>query len=242
LLVSSTFGIDNQNVSNSILNIGTTNSSIINIGNSSSTINFNNNTNITGNTNISGIYKINGSQISTSNILEGTNLYYTNSRAKLVSSINITSNGLTYDNITGIFTLGLSSTSTIGALSNTDWNIFNNKVNKSGDNLTGNLLFNSTFGIDNDTGSNKILNIGTVNSNIINIGSSTSGNYIYAKNNLYVSGNIQASGEVYSGATISPSDINLKTNIKNLENNIIEKLIPVQYEWKKNIDFISEKK
>lgn len=84
--------------------------------------------------------------------------------ARLSQSINLTANGLTYDDSTGILTLGLADTNNIGALSNTDWNTFNNKVNKSGDTMSGNLLFEDTFGIDSVTNGN--LNIGCASTTI----------------------------------------------------------------------------
>jgi hypothetical protein len=168
LLFSSLFGIDSTLGSSGILNIGQNNSSIINIGNLTSLINFNNNININGN------YLINENQISTSNVLEGENLYFTINRVRTNLSINTIDNGLSYNNTLGIFTLITSSSTTIGALSNTDWNTFNNKVNKNGDLMSGNLLFISSYGIDTLSGTSRILNIGTNNAFDINIGTNNS--------------------------------------------------------------------
>ena len=47
------------------------------------------------------------------------------------ATINAVANGLSVD-ASQILTLGLSSTTTIGALSNTDWNTFNNKTSNTG--------------------------------------------------------------------------------------------------------------
>lgn len=60
----------------------------------------------------------------TSNIAEGTNLYYLDSRARAALSASAP---LSYNNITGAFSISQSGASTDGYLSSTDWNTFNNK-------------------------------------------------------------------------------------------------------------------
>lgn len=65
---------------------------------------------------------------STTNLAEGTNLYYTTGRVN-TDAPNVTisiANGLSI--LGQALSLGLSSTSTTGALSDTDWNTFNNKL------------------------------------------------------------------------------------------------------------------
>ena len=81
-----------------------------------------------------------------------------------------------------------------------------------------------------------------VNTHFVNIGNTNSENYTHIHNNTFVTGDIQTSGEIYSGATISLSDRNLKTNIQSLDYNIIDKLNPVQYYWIDNINIIPKKK
>lgn len=92
-----------------------------------------------GNLNIptGAVYKINGAQLSTSNVLEGSRLYYTDARVSANTDVAAntaarhdavtigTANGLSLS--TQILSLGLSSSTTNGALSSTDWNTFNNK-------------------------------------------------------------------------------------------------------------------
>jgi hypothetical protein len=133
------------------MNIGSKNAFIINIGNNSSFINFKNNINI------------NNVPISTTHIIEGSNLYFSTNRTRSSFSINSISNGLSLDSVSGIFTLSNASTVNSGSLSSTDWNIFNNKINKNGDIMLDNLLFTTNKGIDTDTGSLKILSIGINN-------------------------------------------------------------------------------
>lgn len=75
--------------------------------------------------------------LTTSDIIEGTNLYYTEGRVS--ANVNVAANtsarhsALTLGTTNGLslvgqqLSLALSSSSSIGALSNTDWNTFNNK-------------------------------------------------------------------------------------------------------------------
>ncbi|WP_296683331.1 tail fiber domain-containing protein [Flavobacterium sp.] len=117
----------------------------------------------------------------TSQVTEGTNLYYTNTRvsantdvaANTVARHNAvtlgTANGLSLS--TQVLSLGLASGSANGALSSTDWNTFNNKQSALGytaandanvvhltgaETITGTKSFNSTTGIgirSNNSGS-----------------------------------------------------------------------------------------
>ncbi|WP_296683216.1 tail fiber domain-containing protein [Flavobacterium sp.] len=85
----------------------------------------------------------------TSQVTEGSNLYFTNSRVSANTDVAAntsarhnavtigTANGLSLS--TQALSLGLASTSTNGALSSTDWNTFNNKANDANVvKLTGN--------------------------------------------------------------------------------------------------------
>jgi len=68
-----------------------------------------------------------GTGTTTSAIGEGTNLYYTDTRARAAHSATAGS-GLTYSSTTGAYDLALSTTTTNGYLSSTDWTTFNNKL------------------------------------------------------------------------------------------------------------------
>jgi hypothetical protein len=67
--------------------------------------------------------------LNTTAVAEGTNLYFTNSRATDAAraAISVT-NPLTYDNVTGILGIKMANSTDNGFLSNTDWTIFNNKL------------------------------------------------------------------------------------------------------------------
>jgi hypothetical protein len=83
----------------------------------------------------------------TSNISEGTNLYYTEARVNANANVAAntaarhnavtigTANGLSLS--TQVLSLALSSSSTTGALSSTDWTTFNNKQNALTNPVTG---------------------------------------------------------------------------------------------------------
>jgi len=85
--------------------------------------------------------------LTTSNITEGTNLYYTEARVDANSNVAAntaarhnavtlgTANGLSLS--TQALSLGLASGSTNGALSSTDWTTFNNKQNALTNPITG---------------------------------------------------------------------------------------------------------
>lgn len=72
---------------------------------------------------------------STSDLPEGTRLYYTDARARAAISATTP---LTYNSSTGVLAITQASTSTDGYLSSTDWNTFNSKENTitAGDGLT----------------------------------------------------------------------------------------------------------
>jgi hypothetical protein len=73
-------------------------------------------------------------------VTEGlTNLYYTNTRARLAFSANVGS-ALTYNNATGRYTLLAADSGTSGYLTSTDWNAFNNKQNSFGTGTTSQFL------------------------------------------------------------------------------------------------------
>lgn len=92
------------------------------------------------------------SSIVASGIISGSNLSGTNTGDVTLG----TTNGLSL--VGQALSLGLSSTSTTGALSSTDWNIFNNKQSS----LTfGNLTDAGTDGITITNGSNSIIGTGT---------------------------------------------------------------------------------
>ncbi len=63
--------------------------------------------------------------LTTTDISEGTNLYYTSTRARNAISA---SSPMAYNNTTGVFSLPVASTLSAGYLSASDWNIFNNKI------------------------------------------------------------------------------------------------------------------
>jgi hypothetical protein len=73
-------------------------------------------------------------------VTEGsTNLYYTNTRARLAFSANVGS-ALTYNSSTGRYTLLAADSGTSGYLTSTDWNAFNNKQNSFGTGTTSQFL------------------------------------------------------------------------------------------------------
>jgi hypothetical protein len=120
-----------------------------------------------------GVSSVNGLTgavtLTTSNIAEGTNLYYTEARvndntnvaantAARHNAVTIgTANGLSLS--TQVLSLGLASTSTTGALSSTDWNTFNNKTSNTGT-VTSVGLSSATSGVT--IGSTPITTSGTI--------------------------------------------------------------------------------
>jgi hypothetical protein len=87
--------------------------------------------------------------LTTTNIAEGTNLYFTQGRVSANADVSAntfarhnavtlgTANGLSLS--TQQLSLGLASSSTTGALSSTDWNTFNSKQNAITNPITGTL-------------------------------------------------------------------------------------------------------
>jgi len=137
--------------------------------------------------------------LSTSNIAEGSNLYYTDSRVtnNSIVAANTTArhNAVTIGTANGLslstqaLSLGLASTSITGALSSTDWNTFNNKqpagtyatgtgtasgIN-TGDNATNTqysgLVSNSTH--TGDATGSTALTLATVNANVGTFGTAS---------------------------------------------------------------------
>lgn len=70
-------------------------------------------------------------------VTEGANLYFTDQRARDVISGTAP---IAYDNVTGILSIPEAQSGVDGYLSGTDWDIFNGKVNKSGDTMSGYLV------------------------------------------------------------------------------------------------------
>jgi hypothetical protein len=120
--------------------------------------------------------------LTTSNIPEGSNLYYTDARvntnANVAANTAARHNAVTIGTANGLslstqsLSLGLSSTSTTGALSSTDWNTFNNKQNNdsrlytykgavsyntNADNLLTNGVYLNTTG--NGTGNSNFVDL-----------------------------------------------------------------------------------
>ena len=120
-----------------------------------------------------GVSSVNGFTgavtLTTSNIAEGTNLYYTEARVNANTNVAAntaarhnavtigTANGLSLS--TQVLSLGLASTSTTGALSSTDWNTFNNKTSNTGT-VTSVGLSSATSGVT--IGSTPITTSGTI--------------------------------------------------------------------------------
>jgi hypothetical protein len=120
-----------------------------------------------------GVSSVNGLTgavtLTTSNIAEGTNLYYTEARVSANTDVAAntaarhnavtigTANGLSLS--TQVLSLGLASGSTTGALSSTDWNTFNNKTSNTGT-VTSVGLSSATSGVT--IGSTPITTSGTI--------------------------------------------------------------------------------
>ena len=92
----------------------------------------------------------------TSNVAEGTNLYYTEARVDANTNVAAntaarhnaltigTANGLSLS--TQVLSLALASTSVTGALDSTDWNTFNNKMNNVFTSL-GDMVYSNAGGL-----------------------------------------------------------------------------------------------
>ena len=70
-------------------------------------------------------YISNLSTFTTTNLAEGNNLYFNNSRAR--SAIAVSGTPLTYNSSTGVVGINQANSITDGFVSSTDWNTFNNK-------------------------------------------------------------------------------------------------------------------
>ena len=121
--------------------------------------------------NTDAVVSVNGQtgavSLTTSNINEGTNLYYTDARVNANS--NVTANtaarhsAVTIGTANGLglsgqqISLGLASTSTTGALSSTDWNSFNDKTDNTG--TVTSVTVNSGSGL---SGSGTVTSTGTI--------------------------------------------------------------------------------
>ena len=75
----------------------------------------------------------------TTNIAEGTNLYFTNARARAVLSTNVGS-ALSYNSTTGRFTLVAADSGIDGYLTGADWDYFDSKQNSLGTGTTSEFL------------------------------------------------------------------------------------------------------
>lgn len=92
---------------------------------------------------------------STTNLAEGTNLYFTTARARLAISATAP---VLYDNVTGIISMHVADATHDGYLSQTDWSTFNNKQSA----LTlGNLTDVGTDGITITGGTGAVVGAGT---------------------------------------------------------------------------------
>jgi hypothetical protein len=116
--------------------------------------------------------------LTTSNISEGTNLYYTearvNANANVAANTAARHNAVTLGTANGLslstqqLSLGLASSSTTGALSSTDWTTFNNKQNTLTNPITGTGTINYIPKFSGSTTlTNSLLSEG---SNFVNIG------------------------------------------------------------------------
>jgi hypothetical protein len=109
------------------------------------------------------------SNFTTTDLVEGTNLYYTDARVSANADVSANTSArhsaVTIGTANGLSIAGqelsmtTASGSTTGALTSSDWITFNNKVNKSGDTLTGRLILHNAF-TDNLSPLN-IPNVGT---------------------------------------------------------------------------------
>lgn len=258
ILFSDGKGIDTINIGSDILNIGYdkahqinignyTKSHIINIGNSSNGSLTYNVVNICTDTN-SSICNIGNNNNNDTNNIIGNNILSSlnvNNNYILLNKLNssIYNSGLKI-NYNGNEEAGYIKTSSNGSYYNIKApdNIFilstpiltiNSKIliDRGDTNINdGNILLSDGKGVDN-INVNSVLNIGTINSKYIVIGSINS-SVIQVKNNLEVNGSLTTTGDIISYGTMSTiSDIKLKTNINTIENNIIYDLKPVQYNW-----------
>jgi len=135
----------------------------------------------------------------TTNIAEGTNLYYTDARARLALSATTP---LSYNNTTGVFSISQANTTTDGYLSSTDWNTFNGKQGA----LT--LTTTGTSGAATLVGNTL---------NIPNYAPDLSG-YVTLATNQTITGFKTFSNTVTSNATIFLNDVGSLTNYVKVQN------------------------
>ena len=84
--------------------------------------------------------------LTTTDIPEGSNLYYLDSRARNSISVNLP---LTYNSGTGVISINQANTTTSGYLSSADWNTFNSKVNHTDDlNYLNDVLYPTGTPVD----------------------------------------------------------------------------------------------
>jgi hypothetical protein len=146
----------------------------------------------------------------TTNIAEGTNLYYTDARVRAALSATTP---LSFNSSTGAFSISQSNTSTNGYLSSTDWNTFNNKQNALGYvpvGGSGSIGYISKF-----TGATTISQSGIYEgvTNYVSIGNT---NTTY---NLDVTGTARVTSDVLFGNTLTltgSSFLNSVTHIKQI--------------------------
>jgi hypothetical protein len=190
-----------------------------------------------------GVSSVNGLTgavtLTTSNIAEGTNLYYTEARVSANTDVAAntaarhnavtigTANGLSLS--TQVLSLGLASTSTTGALSSTDWNTFNNKQNTLTNPVTGtgttNYLpkFTGTSTIGNSLLYDNGSQIGTLNNGQISF--YTASSYSFTYNGVGIpyfglAGGVETGGTGNAGVFLSGYD-----QLKFFTNNVLRATI-----------------
>ena len=148
-----------------------------------------------------GVSSVNGLTgavtLTTSNIAEGTNLYYTEARVSANTNVAAntaarhnavtigTANGLSLS--TQVLSLALASGSTTGALSSTDWTTFNNKQSALTNPVTGT---GTTNYLPKFTGASTIGNSQVFDDGVVGISNTTPSSYY---NSQLVVGNDSAS-------------------------------------------------
>ncbi len=163
--------------------------------------------------------------LTSDNINEGTvNKYYTDTRARTSLSA---SSPLSYNSLTGLFSLPLANTSTNGYLSSSDWNVFNNKQSSGNfiSNLTGDVVANGPGSVSSTIAanavtyskmqamtSNKLLGSGLSGTSVgeITLGTGLSflGNTLNAANSGGTVTNISiVSANGFSGSIVNPNTV-----------------------------------
>jgi hypothetical protein len=159
------------------------------------------------------MYKIDGNQLSTTNITEGSNLYYTPTRSRLAITSASALNGLSYNNSTGVLSLDLASGSSTGALSSTDFSRFNA--------LSSSKWSNSGTSIINNNAGSVLV------SNGLNVsGTTTLTGQVNASTNLNVGTTLTAfhvrvNGSNIPQAIINPELLTTNTHGGGANNNVV---------------------